>query len=389
MSENNKNLVARLDNQLVMKAHYNLSTNEQKLILFLVSRINPERADFNVQRVKIKEIEKFFMDDGVKRWGSIYERVDMMCNNIMDKKITLPKGFIVNGKPIRMHRYIQWFTDIEPYLGESGEICLKFQFAEPLKKFLLELKEYVRLNLIEVLPMNGKYAIRMYQIFKARYDKSKKHTSVSNITYEIDELKSLLGISNKYKVFQDFKRRVINPLITEINTHSREIKVDYELIKNGRKTQGIKFLVHGKKKGMANIDYVPTSEEIQKLTWAQHNAYDLLINFGVKEGIAYRQILPTIKAANMEGYEDMFLEKALEVFKSKEVKKKSNHDSVAVFVNWWAKKKVFHVKSDLYFQIAEDVHFLIKKKSQTELDNRAIAKTMTKTAFQEWYKQHN
>ena len=84
--EKNKELIARIDNQLVMKAHYNLSTNEQKLILFLTSRLNTEREDFNIQRVKVKEIEKFLADGDEKRWGSIYERVDMMCSNISSKK---------------------------------------------------------------------------------------------------------------------------------------------------------------------------------------------------------------------------------------------------------------------------------------------------------------
>ena len=170
-----KNLIARLDNQLVMKAHYNLSTNEQKLVLFLASRINTEREDFNIQRVKIKEIGEFLMDGQKgKRWGSLYERVDSMCNSITDKKITLPKGFVIDGKAIRMNRFIQWFTDIEPYTDKDGEICLKFQFAEPLKEFLLELREYVRINLIEVLPMRGKHSIRMYQIFKAERERTKK-----------------------------------------------------------------------------------------------------------------------------------------------------------------------------------------------------------------------
>lgn len=390
--------IARLDNQLVMKAHYNLSTNEQKLVLFLASRIDTKREDFNIQYVKIKEIEKFFTDDDGKRWGSIYERVDMMCNSITDKKITLPKGFVINGKPIRMNRYIQWFTDIEPYMDDDGEISLKFQFAESLKAFLLELKEYVRINLIEVFPMRGKYAIRMYQTFKAQRDKTKKFKETSYITYGLEELKAMLGIGNKYSRIQNFKDRVLTPMIKEINEYSQEISINYELLKTRRKVTGIEFSVYGKKKKpksselkLQNVElenYVPTKEDVEKLSFSQLKAYKVLTKFGVYEGITYRQILPTIKGADMEGYEDVFCEKAIEVFRKKEKPKKDPKQSVAVFVNWWTNKKVFDIKGgDVFFQISDRVHAYKKGLDQERIDNREMAKNITAGEFEKLYNE--
>ena len=392
MSDKNK-LVARLDNQLVMKAHYNLSTNEQKLVLFLTSRLDTEREDFNVQRVKIKEIEKFFVDGESKRWGSIYERVDMMCNSITDKKITLPKNFVVDGKPIRMQRYIQWFTDIEPYLDEDGEISLKFQFAESLKGFLLELKEYVRVNLIEVLPMRGKYSIRMYQVFKAERDRTKKFKEVSYLVLGIEEMKGMLGIGNKYKAFQDFKRRVITPMVEEINQYSKEISISYNFLKTRRKITDIEFRIYSKKnkekkaKTGQNVDFVPSKEDLAKLTFAQSKAYEELTNFGVYQGIAYKQIIPTIKGAEMEGFEDLFVKQAIELFKKKESPKIDPKHSVSVFVKWWTDKKVFDISGDVFFQISDKVHNEKKKLGQERLDNRAVAKEMTAGEFEKWYKE--
>ena len=183
-------------------------------------------------------------------------------------------------------------------MDDDGEISLKFQFAESLKDFLLQLKEYVRINLIEVLPMRGKHAIRMYQIFKAQRDKTKKHTSVSQLTYGIDELKGILGIGNKYKAFQDFKRRVLNPMVTEINEYSKEISIDYSFIKTRRRVTGLKFSIFSKKeqapKTGQNVDYVPSEKEVDTLTWSQKNAYDYLVKFGVK-AVSYTHLtLPTI-----------------------------------------------------------------------------------------------
>ena len=381
-------LVARLDNQLVMRAHYNLSSNEQKLILFLVSKIDANQRDFHRQVVKIKEIERFLSNDG-KRWGSIYERVDIMCGNISRKNIILPKGFIIDGKAIRMHRYIQWFTDIEPFTDEDGDIALKFQFAETLKDFLLELHEYVRVNLVEVLPMRGKHAIRMYQIFKSERDRTKKYKTLSKLEYQLDELKALLGISNKYAAFQDFKRRVLKPICEEINECSSEILVKYEFLKKGRSITGIRFLIKNKSKTGQNVDYVPKEADIIKLPHAVRNAYFKLVAFGVKEGIAMRQLLPRIKGEILHGFEDYFVEYAIVHFKSKS----NAPQKVGAFVKWWIEVESFdNIKGKDWAKIVEQVLVAkkqLKAKNPEAFDNRLVAKDMTHTQFVSWYQQNS
>ena len=393
MTKKNKDLVARLDNQLVMKAHYNLSTNEQKLILFLTSRLDTEREDFNIQRVKIKEIEKFLSDGDEKRWGSIYERVDIMCSNITSKKITLPKGFVVNGEAIQMRRYIQWFTDIDPYLDEDGEISLKFQFASSLKDFLLQLKEYVRVNLVEVLPMRGKHAIRMYQAFKAERDRTKKYKEVSHFVIDLVELKGMLGIGDKYKALQDFKKRVLEPMQKEINEYSKEISIEYKYIKVKRRVTAIDFLIFdkdnvskAKTKSQNFKDYVPTSDDIVKLTRAKLMAYKMLVKFGVKEGIAYREMIPKIVGGVVEGHEDVFVKHAITHFKKWAKQQQNQEVSAATFVIWWTKAKVFSHDKDVFWKINEKVHNTAKKYTDEVRKNREAAKYITNAEFESNYK---
>jgi plasmid replication initiation protein len=385
-----KELVARLDNQLVMKAHYNLSTNEQKLILYLVSMIDSNRDDFNVQRVKIKDIERVFAGDD-KRWGTIYERVNGMCDSISSKKITLPKGFVVDGEPVRMNRFLQWFTDIEPYTDEDGEIAIKFQFGEPLKPFLLQLSEYVRIGLGEVMPMRGKHAIRMYQVFTAERNRTRKFKKVSHLTYGLDELKAMLGIVNQYKATQDFKRRVLNTMRDEVNEYSHDISVDYELLRGRRnKITGIEFSIRDKKKIKEARkkedlpDYVPSVEEVGQLSRAKYEAYQKFVAFGVKEGIAYRQLLPRIKGEVFEGFEDYFAELAIEHFKAKS----KAPDKVGAFVKWWVNVESFDsAKGEDWVGILEATVEKKKKLEPTAYTNRMEAKNMTRQEFNEWYRE--
>ena len=221
----------------------------------------------------------------------------------MDKKITLPKGFIIRGKAITMHKYVQWFSGIEPFMDDNGEISIKFRFAVQLRDFLLQLYQYVKINLLEIMPLRGKYAVRMYQIFKAERDRTKQYKEVSIMEYELEQLRAMLEIGDKYQILKDFRRNVLDPVKKEINTHSKTISVDYEYLKTGRKVTAIKFIIHDKtpvgavpENNKPHQDYVPTAAEIAQLSRAKLHAYEMLVGFGVKGGIVLKRMLPKIKS---------------------------------------------------------------------------------------------
>ena len=296
----------------------------------------------------------------------------------------------MDGEAIQMRRYIQWFTDIDPYLDEDGEISLKFQFASSLKDFLLQLKEYVRVNLIEVLPMRGKYAIRMYQAFKAERDRTKKYKEVSHFVVNLEDLKGMLGVGDKYKAFQDFKKRVLLPMQKEINEYSKEISVEYKLVKVKRRVTAIDFHIFDKElasktKSQNLKDYVPTSEDIEKLSRAKLVAYKMLIKFGVKEGIAYREMIPKIVGGVVEGHEDVFVKYAISHFKQWAKQQKNKEVSAATFVTWWTKSKVFSHDKDVFWKINEKVYNAAKKYSEEVRKNREAAKNVTNAEFEKNY----
>lgn len=392
--------VASIKNQFIQKAHYRLSSNEQKLIYFLISNIEPKkRNDFHTQTVKVKDLAKIFTSENGVR-GSIYERVNTMCINIASKPILVPVSFKVENVPITMHEVNSWFKRIKPKKDDGGEIVIEFTFHEDLKPYLLGLKKnFVQIGMDEFFLIAGKHASRMYGAFKAERDNQKARYSEAKtfyLTYGIDELKAMLGLSGKYKALKDFKRRVLNPMVKEISESSVLFSVDYRTMKTRHIVTGIEFiitdniLVEAKKENSKRLgfdNYIPSNTDVQKLSFSQLKAYEVLTKFGVYEGIAYRQILPTIKGANMEGFEDVFCEQAIEIFKHKEKTKKDVKTSVAVFVNWWTDKKVFDIKGDIFFQISDKVHAYKKQMGQERLDNRRKAKDMTAGEFEVWYKE--
>lgn len=92
------------------------------------------------------------------------------------------------------------------------------------------------INLIVKLGMNNYYAQRLYDLLRV-WSGTKKV-----INYEVEELKELLQIEEKYNLYGDFKRRVIIPAIKELN-NTGYFEIDFKENKVGRKVDSIDFIV--------------------------------------------------------------------------------------------------------------------------------------------------
>ena len=202
----------------------------------------------------------------------------------------------------------------------------------------------------------------------------------------------VLGISGKYKVLKDFRRRVLDVVEREVNTHSPSVQVKYEYIKTHRRVTGVKFLIFDKTKknnsnaGTGDSNYVPSENELATMSYAMSKAYELLIKFGVYEGIAFKQILPSIKGGEVEGFEDYFVKHSLAHFKRWARNQPNKAISAATFVSWWTEKKVFDHQNDVFWKIVEKINTDKKKLDTITFDNRMEAKNMTKAEFINWFK---
>ena len=105
------------------------------------------------------------------------------------------------------------------------------------------------------MALKSKYAIRLFELFKSyQYQKIKE--------FGIDELKSLLYAEN-YDNFAHFKKRVLEPAISEINEFT-EIKVSYATISKGRKVIKVRFEITRKPAIETYISYQKTIEKIDE-----------------------------------------------------------------------------------------------------------------------------
>lgn len=93
---------------------------------------------------------------------------------------------------------------------------------------------YTTIKLLEEKSFKCSYSLIFYEIFK-RYEK------VSIPVYTIEDLRQMTKTENKYKVYYEFKRRVLNPALKEINSFDTKYTYNYEEEYLGRKVYKIKF----------------------------------------------------------------------------------------------------------------------------------------------------
>lgn len=403
--------IAKIDNDFVLNAQYRMTAKEQKILYYLISHLDPKNEkEFHTITVPIKDIEETLREKNERKNGSFYEDIERICKSFIRKEITFPTNFLLANK--RLNGYISIFQSIMPIEDERGQLCIEFSFSNKMSPFLLQLHHYVNIGVLEVVQMKNAHAIRMYSIFKTERDRTKEFASVATLNYELEELKGVLGIDNKYTsdYFKNFKVNVLDKIRDEINEKCPTIFVKYDYIKTARKVTGISFTVFDRKAVFDTIMedstekekkpqkpkketklYAPTESEIATLTHAKLKAFGLLTNFGIFEGIAFKQILPKIKGSEFEGYEDFFIEKAIQHFEKNAIQNTTKELKASTFVTWWTKNKVFE-KGDIWTEILEK---LVKHKKQLQrnnpvaFENRIIAKTMTDAQFRQYIQQKN
>jgi len=385
--------IAKIENDF-FKAQFNFTSREQKVLLFLISCLDPlQQDDFFEQMVPIKVLASVLKTDKSKHWGGIYDAIHQLGRRMVKLHIDYLTPIKLKGK--KMYGHIPVFRRIEPILNEQNEICLMFKFNEDMKPLLLGLREFVQIDLKEIAPMQSGYAIHLFMILKSERRRRSAYSNVTKVRYEINDLKGLLGIGeNKYKGFDNFRRRVLETVIKQINLPSSSISVRYEKVKEGRSVKHIDFFIKDKekqeelhtpqKRSTKKVKSKSSKKVVKKskltktflennLTRAQLRAFRILVNRDVFEDIAHQEIISTIPNGRVKGVEDFFIEAAIKYFeKSADIKTMKN------FVTWWRKGVFTQSENGGVKDKIEDIVYKRWKKLEKENPTAFIERNLSK-----------
>ena len=137
----------------------------------------------------------------------------------------------------------RWIQQVR-YLDDEGAIELVFTLAVVNSISRIDGAEdfFTSYLLEQTSSMDSIYSVRLYELLVQW--KAAKKTPV----FELGKFRDQLGVEvSEYKAMCDFKKRVLEVAINEINEKS-DIKISYEQVKKGRSIAGFKFKVLAKDK---------------------------------------------------------------------------------------------------------------------------------------------
>lgn len=227
--ENQRYLVVKA-NDLIRKTRYNLTAQQQKIILFAISKIKPNDPPDKKYEIYIDELCEAC---GIEIDGGHYYKV------IKDDLVKLTTRLWVKFED--REATVAWISDAE-IIPLSGLVYIKFH--EKMTPYLFQLKErYTMYHLEDVLVFKSRHSIRLYELLRSyTTNKALEEFQERNAMFSVEQLREILSV-NKYPRWADFDRYVIRKAVNEINECNEDLHIEYETYKEGRNITKINFVI--------------------------------------------------------------------------------------------------------------------------------------------------
>ena len=257
-----KNLVIK--HNALINASYRLNLAEQRLILLSIVEARRMRAKITAMDKVTVSADIYAKAFGTTRQAS-YMALKEACENLFNREYGYTEILDKGARVVRS----RWVSEIA-YNEQQATVDLIF--APSIVPYITNLEQqFTSYDLEQVAELNSKYAVRLYEIMIA-WKNNGKTNQIS-----IKDLRDRLGLlDGEYTAIHNFKARVLDASINEINTKTT-ITLSYEQHKQGRKIIGFTFTIKRKSttqqtKQTANIDLNNLTDQERDII-AQKNAY--------------------------------------------------------------------------------------------------------------------
>lgn len=257
-----KNSLIVKDNALI-NASYNLELTEQRLIMLAIISARESghgiTADSKLE-IHASDYAKLFNVSADASYKALREAV----NNLFNRQFSYSAEYKRTGK-VGIVRS-RWVSRIF-YVDDLA--LLEITFAPDVVPLITRLEEhFTKYEAKQVAHLTSKYATRLYELLIAWREVGK----VPQL--ELSEFRNRLGLlDNEYTAMSDFKKRVLEPSIKQINEHT-DITVTYEQHKKGRIISGFSFKFKQKKQPQIETKRDPnTPDFFIKMTDAQRHLF--------------------------------------------------------------------------------------------------------------------
>ena len=222
------------DNNLI-NASYTLGLVEQRLILLAIIEARESTSHIDTEtylEIHAQHYASRFNVDVKNTYAMLSDAVQTLFN----RQVTYMTIDTKRNKPEK--RVVRWVSGIS-YVEGAG--IVKLRFSPEVIPLITQLEQnFTSYELEQVKHLNA-YATRLYELLA-----SWRSTGKTPIM-AIQDFRAKIGVEvDEYKLMSDFKKRVFEPSIEQINANT-DITVSYEQHKAGRTITGFSFTFTQKK----------------------------------------------------------------------------------------------------------------------------------------------
>jgi plasmid replication initiation protein len=225
------------EHKLILRALAHTTQIEKKICMGIGNKLN---------KLSLKEAEKFreekkmyFLEIPIEKLSdqinTSYRAIKNACFKLTSRKIPMCIEYnLKNGQT-------ELFDTIQNIFVGAGISNNHFQISinpEVLPLFSRALDIYRHYNIIEAKFLTHKHSIELYKFIKDKVNQNKLEFIIS-----VKNLKLELGLESKYKLYADFKKRVIDEVKKDLKKNS-SVYFEYKEIKPSRSVTDLIFFIH-------------------------------------------------------------------------------------------------------------------------------------------------
>ena len=269
----NRKIVKYKESLATLSTSAPLSLIESKLVFSVISQIDLDDDSFKEYKINASELHdeiKNELRSEAKRRSKLKgkeievvdfakeksKQLEIFCTNLKRKTINLP---VENKLDFDI---VSWF---ERFNYKSEEDTIYCQINPNLKPYLIDLKNisFKKNHLPNILTFKSKYTHKFYLLLKIvntdRYIKVEPFGSIIPLEW----FRKWLGLEDdEYKLYADFKRRILNQVQKDLEDIKCEINFDLEEIKTKKAVTHLQIKAIYKDKNITKEqDETPTKSD--------------------------------------------------------------------------------------------------------------------------------
>jgi hypothetical protein len=253
-----------LQPNVISQAVYSLGTNARRLVAMAMSMISEKNDSYEVKFTVREFLDALGLDDGTKQRQYVMAAVKECMGSYIE--MTMPNGdwhgwtwfteshleteeglsgnTYPNTDKLIKHAFDTPNTDTDKFANVWDSITMVFnpKLGQALKEFK---KAYSKLDLLDLGKLQSRYAIRFYELAMSYSGFAGKDGNAPGAWWfelSLDDIRIRFAIdSKKYKVTQDFRRRIIDNPIEEINAAHIGLRIEPAYIRRGKRLLGARF----------------------------------------------------------------------------------------------------------------------------------------------------